>query len=198
MSSYCSWITLAEQYIKTSKLIMEQIVANQNKWFMIDDKPIELEQYFEETKWSDFNTLVPSLFLLIHGLELLLKGIAIWCGKTPKYEHNTANLIDLIKGDPRINSEFINIVCRYVGEKPSNRLIVKFLKINNFCADSLHIDIRYPENKYKLTDFSLLRYKEKHIIKDIECIIKDIDKLYRLALKIIRQSEISQADENFT
>jgi len=49
-----------------------------------------------------------------------------------------------------------------------------------------------------LTDFSLLRYKEKHIIKDIECIIKDIDKLYRLALKIIRQSEISQADENFT
>lgn len=187
MNLYSNWIILAEQYLKTSRLVMEQIVVNQNKWFMIDDEPIPWEKYLEETKWSDFNTFVPSLFLLIHGLELLLKGMVKWSEKEASYDHNVSYLIKVLSEDRRIDPKFINIVSKYIGDNPTNSVIHKFLTLNeNINSNKLHVNIRYPQYKTKATDFSPMRYKEKNLINEIKIIIKEVDELYKIALEIIR------------
>src|SRR5690606_2951448 len=91
------WISLAEQYLKTSKLIMEQIVIHKNKWFMIDDKPIEWENYSEATKWSDFNTFVPALFLMQHGIELIVKGLFTMISIEIEQTHSVVRMIKMLR-----------------------------------------------------------------------------------------------------
>jgi len=93
---------------------------------MISDSKIEWDEYFEATKWSDFNTFVPSLFLLLHGLELLLKGMVIFIGKEIEANHKTKNLISVLESDSRINKEFLETVSKYVGENPSSKIMKDF------------------------------------------------------------------------
>lgn len=188
-NNYGHWISLAEQYLKTSKLIMEQIIQHENKWFMIDDKPIKWEEYFEKTKWSDFNTFVPSIFLLIHGFELLIKGLVLYCGGSIKNEHDVTKMMDFLRNDSRIDNELIRQLEGYIGLSPSNVIIQEFISVNNHLrTDKLHIDIRYPQNNKGETDFSPLRYKEKSLISDIEVIVSEIDRIYSKALSVTRSN----------
>lgn len=188
-NNYGHWISLSEQFLKTSKLIIEQIIQSKNKWVVLDDKPIELENYFELTKWSDFNTLVPSIFLLMHGLELLVKGLVAFCDGVIKYDHKISDMISFLYNDPRIDNDLITTLEIYIGLSPSNALVKEFLRINkNIKSNNIHVDIRYPEKGNSQTDFSSFRYKGEPLIKELSSIISDIDKIYSKTLKIIRTS----------
>ena len=47
MKRYKEWLSLAEQYLRTSKLILEQIVGSENKWIIISDISFDIEdQHF--------------------------------------------------------------------------------------------------------------------------------------------------------
>lgn len=189
MENYYHWLTLSEQYLKTSRLIMEQIRSHKNKWFMIDDKPIEWNDYFEATKWSDFDTFVPSLFLMQHGLELLLKGLSIWSGVEVKKTHNVACIIQKLKTDSRIDKNLLELLDLYTGENPKSRIMRKFMKVNEHIRiDRLHIELRYPESSGHETDFSAFRYKETKLLNELNTIISDIDSIIKITLEIIRGS----------
>lgn len=185
-NNYKHWIILAEQYINTSKLIMQEMIKCKNKWIYIGDKPIKDEEYFETTKWSDFNTLVPSIFLLVHGLELLTKALVTYCGEEIKREHDTTNMIKFLKNDNRINCDLLNLLECYVGEAPSNPIIQEFINVNKHIkAGKVHIAIRYPEDNRNETDFSPLWYKEKKLIEELKVIVSDIENIYSKALLVI-------------
>lgn len=183
-----AWIVLSGQYLKTSKLIMEQIRANENRWVIVDDWPIEWTDYFEKTKWSDFNTFVPSLFLMQHGLELLIKGLYLWFEKSEiDKNHKLNNLIIALAEDARIDSQLIELFNDYCGNSPKNKIIKEFNKLNkHLSTNNIHVNLRYPENQGNTIDFSPFRYKTSELLPHIDRFITDIDKIYDLALKTIR------------
>lgn len=41
------------------------------------------QNYYQKTKWNDFNIGVPILFNFYHGLELCMKGLLQEIGKLP-------------------------------------------------------------------------------------------------------------------
>ena len=56
------------------------------------------------TKWSDFNTLAPALFILMHGYELLVKGLYILITSNNDYKgHDVSSLINFLERDDRLD-----------------------------------------------------------------------------------------------
>lgn len=191
MKNYDNWFALAEQYLTTSKLIMEQIIANENMWIMISDEPIEMAAYNEATKWSDFNTLTPALFLLEHGIELLLKGLLLWSGNDYEINHNVNEIIETLKKDRRINKDLFCLLDNYVGSSPKRDIIKDFLQINEHIkANRLHIELRYPESsKGKENVFSPFKYGESDSLMEIEEICSDISSILSLSIQSVRKYE---------
>ncbi|MGG1638258.1 HEPN domain-containing protein [Paenibacillus sp. NRS-1760] len=187
-----NWLTLSEQYLKTSKLIMSQCRTNKNAWAVISDNPIKWEDYFEKTQWSDFNTLVPSLFLLQHGLELLVKGLLVMLNIDFGREHDLNALIEKFNNNSYIESEFLEIIIDYAGINPENPILKDFVNLNQeLSKSSIHVKFRYPEFKGKETDFSPFRYRGTELLEHIDQIIDDIDKIIEMSLKIVRKYEKS-------
>lgn len=188
-NNYGHWICLSFQFLDTSKAIIEETISSKNKWCIISDNPIDFDDYFEKTKWSDFNTLVPSIFLFLHGTELLMKGLISYYNSDVKFDHNSNKFIALLKSN-NIDIDLISILEKYVGENPSNRIIKEFIDINNnITPNKLHIDIRYPQNtKGEIieTDFSPFRYQTTSILPELKDIVLDIDTIKEKSLSIIR------------
>lgn len=185
-NNYGHWISLSFQFLDTSKTIIEETIASENKWCIIDDKPIDFDNYLEKTKWSDFNTLVPSIFLFLHGLELLMKGLISYYDNDIPKNHKVSSLLNTLKSN-NIDNELISTLEKYVGENPSNSIIKEFIGINNnFNSNNIHINIRYPEGKQGETDFSPLRYQTQDIIPKLESIVLNIDTIKYKSLKIVR------------
>jgi len=63
----------------------------------------EAKELDRQTKWSDARLVEPLLFNFYHGLELLLKGFALWkSGSNPKLDHLLTVLLDsFMKEYPR-------------------------------------------------------------------------------------------------
>lgn len=70
-NNYNSWISLSFNFLDTSKAILTENIKNRNTWCMMSDTNIDFNDYLEKTKWSDFNTLIPTMFVLLHGIESL-------------------------------------------------------------------------------------------------------------------------------
>ncbi|WP_251554005.1 hypothetical protein [Neobacillus muris] len=186
------WFSLSEQYLKTSKLIMEQIRTNNNKWFMIEDHPIEWDQYFEATKWSDFNTLVPSIFLMQHGLELLLKGFMKMYGEQiPRNHKNMDQMLGVLRKQHKFNDGLIDLMSKYSGSSPKNKLFTEFNKLNKrLNSSNFHVNIRYPEEQNgNEIDFSPFRYKESSLLSELDRMIQDIDIILIETVELVRNYE---------
>lgn len=188
-NNYGNWISLAEDYLRTSKLIMNETIKYENKWVVVSDSSISLEEYEERTKWSDFNTLIPAIFLLLHGYELLLKGVCLKSGIDIKTNHKLDYMIRNLENMNIIDKEFITLLKKYVGDSPSNVLINNFLDINNnITAKDIHVNIRYPITKKNNdeTDFSMLKYKQGDLVRELETMVSDNTNIFQLALDFIR------------
>lgn len=198
MSDHDIWLILAEQYLNTSKNIMQQIVNCGNPWIMISDQPIEPQDYAEYVKWSDFNSLVPSMFLLMHGIELMLKGLVIWSdGSLLNYDHNPAILIDILNKDERITPSYLAMISKYVGAGDKNKLIADFREINNIVdSSSIHVTLRYPDsrNDKASIDFSSFQYKEQDIMLDLTIMINDIESMLFMTNEIIRKANVNSVN----
>jgi len=140
------------------------------------------------TKWSDFNTLAPALFILMHGYELLVKGLYILMTSNNDYKgHDVSPLINFLEKDDRIDEKLIQIILKYSGKKPKNKIISNFLKNNDHLnPKTLVKDIKYPEDmKNKDIDFSNINYQGSELLNEIKNINKDIKKTLELTYKTI-------------
>ncbi len=140
------------------------------------------------TKWSDFNTLAPALFILMHGYELLVKGLYILITSNNDYKgHDVSSLINFLERDDRLDEKLIQIILKYSGKKPKNKIISNFLKNNDHLnPKTLVKDIKYPEDmKNKDIDFSNINYQGSELLNEIKNINKDIKKTLELTYKTI-------------
>src|SRR3989344_4796495 len=199
-----SFLTLSQRYLHTAKNILEQIIDTGNQWApaLNNDNEDEMwDQYFKVTKWSDFQTIIPTLFLFFHGLELLCKCL-IFLADKDGYNINNLNLnhdlkelynkVEKIYGN---NSELVNILKRYSHlNQDTPSIIQDFIKRNPEIKDiqGFYQSLRYPSTRQLQTAYNYLpmKYKEKEGLPFAQELKNDIDTLLIQSTKIYRTKKI--------
>lgn len=186
-----AFFTMGENYLHTVKNILTENLRGENKWVVLYEwktaNEIKDEDYAEQTKRSDFNVFIPTIFLLYHWLELIFKWILYLEWKEFESNHKISILYETIK-ENNDNLEFIKITEKYIDKNNWISLIWTFLEKNYKTIDSFYEIFRYPSNRdwkelYKYFD---LKYNEdiwiifsKQVIEDIDFIKKRIVTTYR-------------------
>ena len=103
------------------------------------------ENYYQKTKWNDFNIGVPILFNFYHGLELCMKGLLQEIDKLPtKKTHGLINCYELIQEN---KNDFIPEIITSIGEVLNeNNAFSEFFKSNNSNVNNYYQLLRYPES----------------------------------------------------
>lgn len=187
------FLILAESYLFTSRNIFEMLVDGSNTNFFICDSVLpnfEKEKLFKESiKWSDFNVMVPGIFLYYHSIELLLKALLYKFKKSNK-SHNSKMLLSEIRKE--INKKnnfsedelnFLEIIEKYLlNEKIENKLLKSYIDKQNLEDNRIYQSFRYPEN----ISYEFLRYQFEEGKKLAQEIIDDINNFYPKYLKVYR------------
>lgn len=103
------------------------------------------QNYYQKTKWNDFNIGIPILFNFYHGLELCMKGLLQEIGKLPTNKnHKLSGYFKIISEN---NSVFIPEIIASIGKVlNSENPFYDFFKSNNSNVDNYYQLLRYPES----------------------------------------------------
>lgn len=200
--SYNNWIVLAEDFLRTSQSILKMMVSTKNKWVVVKDYDNSLgdldensrleiisDRYRNDTEWSDFNTLVPALFLLLHGLELSAKGLLAYHNRSVTSHHDLLSILEELKEIELMDKDLIAKIYDLLGHDKLDSIMYKFISANETVhAERVHIDIRYPFQIRNSTpiDFEMFKYNEVELIPEVKLIIDSIESFYCDYLKYIR------------
>ena len=167
-----SFLKISLGYLHTTENILEQMINSDNQYVLFGNyngmENIQKE-HTELTKWSDFNVVLPTLFLFYHGIETLLKGLLFL--KYPdstlimKHQHNLKKLFDKTKTEyPKLS--FMKSLEKYLVCSNQTPLILKeFVDSNDDIEDlnNLYSILRYPTDILGKKDYNHqeLKYREK-------------------------------------
>ena len=179
-----SFWTASFQYMMLVENAAHEIVAHDNTWVMVRDfseGPITEQEYADATRWSDHTTIIPLLFNLLHGIELLIKGFLLM---DPNEDINKSHdIIDLCSrfyhlfpNETVLNGFFHKYTCEYA--MPD--ILKEFLKDNRIDIRSLYQALRYPSPDFQvMRDYSGLKYKGEegvHVFSDLQSEIETVRK----------------------
>ncbi len=176
-----SFWTASFQYLMLVENASREIVAHDNTWTMIRDFDISEQEYEEATRWSDHTIIIPLLFNLHHGIELLIKGFLL---TDPREDiKKTHDIIDLCSRfyhlfpDETVLNDFFR---KYTCEHAMPEILKQFLLDNRIDVRSLYQALRYPSPDFEvMRDYSGLKYKGKegvHAFSDLHSEIGDVRK----------------------
>jgi hypothetical protein len=179
-----SFWTASFQYLMLVENAAHEIVAHGNTWVMVkdfEDGPITPEEYAEATRWSDHTTIIPLLFNLIHGIELLIKGFILTDpGEDLKKSHDIIDLCSrfcrLFPSESVLNGFFQKYTC----ENAMPDILKRFLRDNRIDIRSMYQSLRYPSPDFQLMrNYSGLKYhgeKGVHVFSDLKTEILEVRK----------------------
>jgi hypothetical protein len=166
--SYQFWTLTKESINEMEKQGNEKLIISLYDSNQTDQE--SHENYYQKTKWNDFNIGVPILFNFYHGLELCMKGLLQEVGILPTNKtHKLNGYFKIIKGN---KSLFIPEIISSIGKVlDENNPFSEFFKSNNSNVDNYYQLLRYPES-IKGDDFlhGGIRGKEKIGLKNFESI----------------------------
>lgn len=188
-----AYLTQAIEYLHLAEQVFSEMKNQGNNWLIISDIPTENHIYDNQTKWSDFNIIFPSLFIFYHGIELSIKGLLVLSNQNASKIHKFSILFSELEKQENIYDEIIEIIEKYINlnllkETPLGAWIIG----NNFNVDNLYERLRYPtygNDSDILTNDSALKYKGRDMIPFINEIVFNIDKLRKLVVKQYREIE---------
>jgi hypothetical protein len=146
-----NYLGLAYQFWTLTKESINEMEKQGNKKLIMSlYDPNETDEqshnnYYQATRWNDFNIGVPILFNFYHGLELCMKGLLIEIGKLP--EDKTHNLNGYFKIITENEAQFIPEIHNSI-EKVlnTNNPFFDFFKSNNSNVDKYYQLLKYPES----------------------------------------------------
>lgn len=188
-NDFClSFLKISLDYLHTTENILEQMIGDGNQHVTSGDysgmENIQ-KRYTESTKSSDFNVVLPMLFLFYHGIETLLKGLLFL--KNPdsdsviKHQHNLKKLLNETKiSYPELS--FIKSLEKYLVRSDQTPLILKeFIDSNADIKDinDLYSALRYPTDTSKKENYHYSKLKEREeegilFAKELKELIGDI------------------------
>jgi len=183
------FLKLSHNYLSLVRNALEEAIKQGNVFVVIKNHKISEKELIEETRWSDFNVMVPILYNFYHGLELLVKGFLILVKDYNfKKTHNIRKLLNDFCTNYKKNIEIIKLLNKYADINLMPKILSKFLKENKINVSGFYIFLRYPFGKRNEKKFSYYRLHGneeeglnlfKEMVSDIDILIPKIVKLYR-------------------
>jgi hypothetical protein len=178
---------VGEQYLHTSRILLDKMVESGNKHIVISDKEITWDEYESLTQFSDFNVLIPTLFNFYHGLELILKGMISLNNAEIETEHSFDRLLCMLKKLDKSNGEYLKIICKYIDKPLKISFLDDYMKTENIGnINDLYMSFRYPANRHfnKNYEYFTVRYREEDILSEVQEMSEDISRILIEAVKV--------------
>lgn len=186
--------TSALQYLRLVENVANETVSQGNTWVLVRDYSsggITEEEYSLATRWSDHSIIIPLIFNLLHGVELLSKGFLLAdpeepVGKTHKISTLRSRITAMYPGEDVMNG----FLSKYTDDHEMPELLVRFLEVNNLSVDQLYQAFRYPSPDFVEThSYADLKYQGEAGTHFFEELAKDIKELRLAAIKLGRRLE---------
>jgi hypothetical protein len=187
-----AFFTMWEKYLHTVKniLLETEKTGNARVITKINEPEISDQEYEDQTKRSDFNVFLPTIFLFYHWIELMFKWLLKLQKKTFEPNHKISKLYSEISCN-KDNKEFINITKKYITATKSLPIIWDFLKKNKQSIDKFYEIFRYPSDKDEknIYNFFQLKYTEEKGVKFAKQVIEDIDIINKRVVTTYRNTK---------
>ena len=137
---------------------------------MISDTPIFEDEYKRATRWTDFNTMVPTLFIFYHGCELLLKAILTLRGIEFEAKHDLKSFVARLPST-NIGYPVVPIVLKYIENGQDRPAFLKHFFFGNILSSTnlLYQALRRPESNKELQfDLTFLEHNEDSILTEVK------------------------------
>ena len=143
-----SFWTVSLQYLMLVENASREVAAHGNIWFMIKDAKdgeITLDEYADATRWSDHTLVIPLVFNLYHGIELLVKGFLLaYSNQNIKPQHNIGELCREFALAYPNEKELVAFFGRFTEEQCLPDLLSSFLSDNGLTLETFYQAVRYP------------------------------------------------------
>jgi len=187
-----SFWTLALQYLRLVENVSRETVSQGNAWIYSRDfgeGEVTADEYHYVTRWSDHSIIIPLLFNLFHGIELLAKGFLLVDQSEPvRMTHNISVLRDKVREkfpDENILNTFF---LKYTDESQMPELLSRFLVGNELSVDQLYPALRYPSPDFLvMRKYTSLKYQDEAGTPFFAALADDIRNLMEAAVALGRR-----------
>lgn len=133
------------QYLHLVQSVSNETHYQGNTHTVISENVLSYNEYVEETKWSDFNLVIPLLFNFYHGLEVILKGFRYANGVTGGHSHRLSNLLtDFETHNP--GNDLIPLFEKYILQPNLPTILADFCSSSGISIDDYYQALKYPES----------------------------------------------------
>lgn len=180
------------QYLMLVENVCRETVGQGNMWFMIkdwEDGDITPDEYAERTRWSDHILIIPLLFNLYHGIELLVKGFLLVApDQNVKPKHSISKLCDQFSLTYPTETKLIGFFGKFTKKQYLPELLANFLKDNNITLNDLYQAVRYPSDQdfQSLRRYTKLNYQGEQGLHFFNALSQDIKEARTAAVRLGR------------
>lgn len=177
---------ISEQYIQASKNMIDGMLKTKNSLVIISDHRISNEELVDSLKYSSGSIILPALFCLYQGIELLLKGFVMHKAHK-KSCHKTEELCNDFSEFYKDEEELTSLLRKLIFSPEP--FIKQYMDVNNLDSIELFYNsLRYPDSKGSgLTDYFILKYpNHEDFLQQLNNIKNDINQLLPLSVKLFR------------
>ena len=179
---------LADQYLETTKLLLNTIIENDNANYEIGCNEQEALKDMEESIIkSDVYLFIPSMFSSLQTVELFIKGLLLFNEREVTHKHEVNGMINELREIYGDNSDMFETINKFY--KNQMEILKKFKKVNNITTTAdLYESLRYPENNKKEYEYFELKYNGKEVIKQYIKMLETLEKIKKEILKEYRKA----------
>lgn len=165
------------QYLHLVESVAGKTSETGNKFIVISDNEITVEDHMQETRWADHALIIPLLFDFYHGIEILLKGFLIAKNQAVKANHRLSTLL----ADFNIHypsNKLAPIIEQYILPGKLRSPLDEFCNISNISIDDYYQSFKYPESiTGDVYEHAPLKYKGSTGVQFFESFVQDIRNL---------------------
>jgi hypothetical protein len=175
------FLSMAFDYLLLVENILDEAIKTGNQWMTVGSGHPSVDDYHEKTKWSDFKIITPTLFLLYHALELIMKGL-ISIKSSINLNHGFKELLTETDSVNSLDPAIKSILRSHILIDEVNPILRVYLNNNKLDINGLYESLRYPVSKKGKNEFIHfdLHYKEEKMIPYYNKIINDSSSLRKL------------------
>lgn len=182
------YFLLADQYLETSKLLLETLINNDNSNAGFGSTQEEAyEEMRKNVLKSDATLLIPTIFNSYQSLELFLKGLLLFNGIEVDNTHEVSDMIVKIKDIYGDKSAIYKKIRAFYKEQVD--ILKNYKKNNNITTTKeLYESLRYPENnladlnKRKKYNYDDLKYNGDYGIDNFKLLLKRLKEIKEVIL----------------
>lgn len=182
--------------------VARETVSNENPLGLtkdVSEGSILEDDLTETTRWSDHTLVIPLLFNLYHGIELLVKGfLLITPGVVVKPTHSIQHLCRKFYTAYPNEIELHSFLRKYTEENQLPSLLREFLKVNSLTFADLYQALRYPSDQdfVDMKYYVRLKYKGQQGISFFQELHEAIRSVRPLAVQLGRSLELGDMSPN--